>query len=232
MSRRSGELVELDRDAGCAQRGDARLPCRARSARAGRAGGPSGDRGSRSCPTRSRGRRAWSSRRASSRASSGRCRRPNRARRARLRGRACRRRGCRPRGPAKRRIVPSSFSSTSRMRLPCARRRSRAHAARERERLGVIGDRDVRATRRARRVGHLLERALAVGLGRVHVEIAAARRRARRASGSVPSIAASISPRFSRSSGGIHAKADGLVDGRFVLAGDASCRSRRRRRTR
>ena len=74
-----------------------------------------------------------------------------------------------------------------------------------RQRLTVIGDGDVLVSHAVRGRGHRLEIVLAVGRGRVHVQIAAQIARRSRARGSEPATAASISPRCSRSSGSTHA---------------------------
>ena len=67
----------------------------------------------------------------------------------------------------------------------------------------MVRDRDVLVTQRPRRLRHLLQRRPPVGFRRVHVQIAAniaGLHQLRQP----PLRAASISPWFSRSSGGIH----------------------------
>ena len=74
------------------------------------------------------------------------------------------------------------------------------------ERFGMIGDRDVFVAALARGLGHLFERRPAVGFGGVHVQIAADLRLLDQLRQLARSAAASISPEFSRSSGGIQAR--------------------------
>ena len=90
-----------------------------------------------------------------------------------------------------------------------ARVRERARlveAVGHRQRLAVIGDRDVLEPGRPRRQRHRLGVGAAVGRRGVHVQVAAEVLRAAISRGSVRRSAASISPRFSRSSGGTNAR--------------------------
>ena len=70
------------------------------------------------------------------------------------------------------------------------------------QRLGMVRDGDVFVAALARGRGHLFQRGAAVGLGGVHVDIAADVRQLHQL-GQAVFGGGSISPRFSRSSGGI-----------------------------
>ena len=69
--------------------------------------------------------------------------------------------------------MPSMRASSARMRAAWASARAFVEPVGHRQRLAVIGDRDVFEAGVARREHHRLEVVLAVGLGRVHVQVAA-----------------------------------------------------------
>ena len=102
--------------------------------------------------------------------------------------------------------MPSSRASSARTRARVLERRGFVEAVGHRERLAVVGDREVCEARRPRRARHRLQRRRGRRSRSCAVQVAAqvaaldqARQRAR-------SAAASISPRFSRSSGGTNAR--------------------------
>ena len=99
--------------------------------------------------------------------------------------------------------LPSRFRSRTRLR-ECDRAFF-IETVRHRERLGMIRDRDIFVAQLARGLGHLFERCAAVGFRGVHVQVAADIGELQQLGQPVLS-AASISPQFSRSSGGIQSR--------------------------
>ena len=105
--------------------------------------------------------------------------------------------------------------------LPLAAHPLGVEAARHRQALGVVADRQVGVAARAGRLDHLGDRARAVAPAGVRVQVAPGGRRAPPAPAAGPRAAASISPRSSRSSGGIEVEAEGGVDALLVGVGGA-----------
>ena len=95
---------------------------------------------------------------------------------------------------------------SARIAAACCERPRLVEAVGHRERLAVIGDGDVLEPGVPRGPRHGLGVGAAVGGGRVHVQVAAEILPAESSRGSVRASAASISPRFSRSSGGTNAR--------------------------
>ena len=120
----------------------------------------------------------------------------------------------------------SRMPSPSRVERADRARRARARALVEavghRQRLAVVGDRDVlEAGARAPPPPSSRDVVAAVGLGGVHVQVAAQVAALDRGAAACRAAAASISPRFSRSSGGTQARPSACVDVLLGLAGDA-----------
>ena len=90
-----------------------------------------------------------------------------------------------------------------------------------RQRLAVIGDGDVPMAHGVRRRGHRLEVVAAVGLGRVHVQVAAQVGIRHQAAADGRARPPPISPRSSRSAGSIQRQPERGVDGFLRLTGEA-----------
>ena len=118
--------------------------------------------------------------------------------------------------------TPTPSASSARMRAACAsaRRSSRPLAIASDWLWSVMAMYSSPASRAAAAI--VRDVVLAVGLGGVHVEVAAQiGARSMRRGQRVAPAAASISPRISRSSGGIQSQAERRVDVFLGLAGDA-----------
>ena len=121
-------------------------------------------------------------------------------------------------------VSPRAGRSTARMRAACASARALVEAVGHRQRLAVIGDRDVVVAARAAAARAIVSSVVAaVGRGRCACGRSPRRSRAtRRGAAARRARAASISPRFSRSSGGTPGQAERLVDALLGLARHAS----------
>ena len=129
-------------------------------------------------------------------------------------------------------VKPAKRPFSARTRAACAQRARLVEAVGHRQRLAVVGDGDVLEPRAAAAAGHLLERVAAVGLGRVHVQVAAevaARQQPRQRAAPRPLDLAAVLAQLRR-----HPRqAERLVDRLLGLAGDPrSSVARRTARTR